>query len=131
MTRLFILGGICGLLLAMPSPCSAGVNYNSSKSNTGNFVLTYSPDVVSGAQAAAILGDLDKTGAQVMDETTLRGILKTHGVRNDHIRKIIIEPVKSGRQDGAIFLLENPRDEAQARSAYDRNTASHFGRRAH
>jgi len=131
MRRLFILGGTCALLLTLASPCSAAINYNSSKSNSGNFVLTYSPNAASGAQAAAILGDLDKMGARVLDESTLRGILKTHGARTDHIRKIIIEPVKNGRPDGAIFLLENPTDEAQARSAYDQNTGSHVGRRAH
>jgi hypothetical protein len=131
MKRLLILGAISGLLVTMVSRCSAAKQYDSSHSNTGNFVLTYNPDIVNEAQATATLGDLEKMGERTVDETTLRAILKTHGVRTDRIKKVIIEAGKTGRKDGTIILLENPKDEAEARSTIDPNSGHPIGRRAH
>jgi len=131
MKPLLILGTVCALLVTLASPCPAAKQYNSSHSNRGNFVLTYSSDVVNEAQANATLADLEKLGARVVDETTLRGILKAHGVRTDLIKKVIIEAGKSGRKDGTIFLLEDQKDEAQARSASDPNHGHVAGRRAY
>ena len=115
MKRLLILGAIGGLVVTLASVSMAATTVKSSKSNTSDRVMVYSTKVVSEAQVAAILAELDKQGAKVVDEATLRGILKKHGVPTDRITRVVIEPSKRGRKDGTIILLDNPADEAHAR----------------
>ena len=117
MKRFLMLAAIGGVLTMTAPRASAGLNYSASKSNTGNFSIAYHNQLVSADQAAAVLNDLDKMGRRALDETALRGILKSHGVPADRIRKIVIEPGKSGRSGGTILLLANPQDEAQARDS--------------
>jgi hypothetical protein len=117
MNRLLVLGAIGILLAAFALPSSAAAKYSSSKSSTGNFVLSYS-DVVTLAQAGAILADLEKPD-QPVDEPGVRDILKNQGVQNDHIRKIIIEPGPDGSKGATILLLAYPADEGAARAAID------------
>jgi hypothetical protein len=131
MKGLLILGAISGLLLTIPSRSSAAVNYNSSKSNTGNFVISYNPDVVTQAQAKAILDDLDKKGQGAVDESTVKFIMHAHGVLQGKINKIIIEPPKRGQKGVTILLLADPADEAQARGAVDKSSGQTSGKRMH
>ena len=103
MKPFLILLAVAGLLLA-------GLNYNASKSNTGNFVISYDSGIVTQAQASAILADLEKNAPKAIDESAVRSLLRKHGVSADRIKKIVIEP-------GKILLLEDPADEARARAA--------------
>ncbi len=121
MQRLLMLVAI-GVLLTVAAPrSSAALNYNSSKSNTGNFVIAYT-DPVTRAQADAILADLEKAGRSP-DETGVRGILSTHGVQSDSIGKIIIDKGPSGSKGATILLLKDPGDENAARSAANITTS--------
>jgi hypothetical protein len=129
MKRLLILAAVSGLLVTMPSRCSAAKTYNSSHSNTGNFVLSYNPEVVTQAQAKAILDDLDKKGQGAVDESTVKFIMHAHGVLQGKINKIIIEPPKRGQKGVTILLLADPADEAQARGSIDKLSGQSAGRR--
>ena len=113
MRRLFPIVVITGLLVAMASICFAATNLNSSRSNI--YRLVYDPEVVTPAQAAAILGDLDRIGRVkgAFAETRLLGILKNHGVQVGNIKKIVT------REDGTIILLRNPADLPQAIAVSD------------
>lgn len=113
MKLLLILGAISGLLMTIASLSWAKSNLNSSRSNI--YRIIYDDQVMTQSQATAIGGALDKMGQRVVDETTLRGILKDNGVQIDRIKRVIIEAARSGRKDGTIILLESPADEARAR----------------
>jgi hypothetical protein len=113
MKQLLVLSTIAMLLATVAPPLSARAKYHSVKSNTGKYVISYS-EIVTLAQAAAILTDLDRGGEDV-DEPTVREILRKQGVQNDRIKKVIIE-ARGGGGDN-ILLLENAGDEAAARSA--------------
>jgi len=117
--------GVCAkvgvLLAAVAVLCAFGLNYNASKSNTGNLVLTYSSSRVSAAQASAVLAELEKAG-KTPDETTVRRILQKNGVQAEGIRKIVISGIvhSGGGKGYGILLLEKPEDEAGARAAIQR-----------
>lgn len=116
MKRLLVLGAI-GVLFAAFAPAShAAAKYSSSKSNDGNFVLSYDPNIVTQAQAAAILTDLEKPD-QPIDEPGVRDVLREEGVQNDSIKKVVIEPGPNGSKGATILLLAKPADETAARSA--------------
>jgi hypothetical protein len=118
MKRLLMLG-IIGVLLAAFAPRSfASVNYNSSKSNTGNIVISYNPNQVTKAQAAAILADLEKSGPSA-GEPDVRAVLTKQGVTNDSIKSIVIIPAGNGK-GSTILLLADPVDEKAARDAVNR-----------
>ena len=113
MRRLFGIGAITGLLLAMTSICFAATNLNSSRSNI--YRLVYSDTLVTQAQAASILADLDRIGRVrgAFAESRLLEILKKHGVQVGNIKKIVT------REDGTIILLSNPADLPQALAVSD------------
>lgn len=119
MKRLLMLGAIGVLFAASGLRVSAAPKYNSRKSSNGNFVLSYS-DLVTLAQAGAILADLEKPD-QPVDEPGVRDVLRNQGVQNDHIRKIIIELDPSGK-GATILLLADPADEKAARKAISNAT---------
>ena len=108
------LAAIAGLLVTMLSLSWAATNLNSSRSNI--YRLTYPVDLVSGAQAKAILAELDKFGPA--DEAKLKHWLasnfKKHGIAADRVKKIVILPKSKDLKETAIILLTNPADEAQA-----------------
>ena len=111
-----------GLLLAIAATLLAfGLNYNASKSNTGNFVLAYSPDRLTAAQAAAVLNDMEKSG-KTPDEAFVRVVLqKQGGMKGAALQKIVItERTGTGGKGYTILLLEKPEDEATARAAGER-----------
>ena len=116
MKNLLMLGAI-GLLLAFIAPrSSAREKYESRKSHTGDFVLSYDPNFVTGAQAAAVLDDLERS-EEPTDEPAVREILRKQGVQNESIRKVIIENRPGGGKGATILLLGRPAEETAARSA--------------
>lgn len=93
MKRVLVLGAT--FMMAMLSISLAATNLNSSRSNI--YRMVYDADVVSKAQATALLAELDKIGPA--DEAKLKRWLpanfKTHGIQGDRIKHISI---LSGRQ---------------------------------
>ena len=92
----------------------AAANLNSSKSNI--YRLTYPSDLVSPAQAQAILADLDKLGPA--DEAKLKQWLpanfKRLGIAGDQVKKIVILPRGKEMKEIGIIFLTRPEDEAAA-----------------
>ncbi len=103
------------------------INYNSSKSNSGNIVVA--PDFVTKSQAAAVLADLEKSG-KTPDETAVRAAMKKHGVAADRIREVHITGITSGggSKGYGILLLENASDESTARAELARATGMKQGK---
>ncbi|MDD5543967.1 MAG: hypothetical protein PHX83_12410 [Acidobacteriia bacterium] len=129
---------LTGLVAMASNIAVASINYNSSKSNSGNIVLVYPEHLVTAPQAAAILSELEKTSSKgpVRDET-VRGISKKLGVQIERIKLIKTTSRNAGpdstkenskNNNGAvqrksmsvIFMLENPEDEPQAIKASQR-----------
>jgi hypothetical protein len=92
----------------------ASINLNSSRSNI--YRLTYPSDLVSPAQAKAILADLDKLGP--VDEAKLKQWLpanfKRFGIAGDRVKKLIVLPRGKEMKEIGIILLTNPEDETAA-----------------
>lgn len=99
-----------GMALAVVSLYAFGLNYNASKSNTGNIVVH--PTSVSDGQAAAILADLDK-GKQAPTEASVKQYMKAHGVQQGAIKQIVIE--NTGGKT-TVILLDDPGDLVKARA---------------
>lgn len=99
------------VLVAAPSLSAFGLNYNASKSNTGNIVVH--PSSVTEAQATAILAMIDKE-RQAPSQASIEGYLKATGVKQGSIKSIIVEP-NQGKT--TVFLLADPGDEKNARGA--------------
>jgi hypothetical protein len=110
---------VVGLAVAV-SLSAFGLNYNASKSNTGNFTLSYPDDVLSRAQAAAVLAELDKAG-KAPTEAVVRQILTQQGVSASRVKTIRVIGITSagGSKGYGIMLLENPDDEATARASLE------------
>jgi hypothetical protein len=106
-----------GFVLAA-SLSAFGLNYNASKSNTGNFTLSYPDDVLSRAQAAAVLVELDKAD-KAPNEAVVRQILTKQGVQASRVKTVRVIAITSGggSKGYGIMLLEDPADEATARAA--------------
>jgi len=105
-----------GIVLAAAVSLFAGLNYNASKSNTGNVIVT--PPSVGSGQAAVILREIDEASAPT--EADVRGYLTKAGVKPGVIAKIIIE--QTGGKT-TVLLLEKPDDETKARSVVNTNTS--------
>ncbi len=107
--RLAIAMMIAGVVLV------AGLNYNASKSNTGNIIVT--PESVTAAQASAILADLEKSG-KTPDEEAVRAAAAKHGVPKGVIKKVIVTGITSGggSKGYGITLLAEPGDEGVAKA---------------
>jgi len=116
MKSLLMLGAIGVLLAAFAPRSSAREKYESRKSHTGDFVLSYNPNFVTVAQAAAVLDDLERS-EEPTDEPAVREILRKQGVQNEDIRKVIIEQRPNGGKGATILLLGRPAEETAARSA--------------
>ena len=121
MKRLFLLGAITTLLVAMASMAWAATTINTTRSNT--FRVTYDTTAVTPAQAAAVLKALDKIGPGV-NEATVRRVLEQQGVNLAPIKKISILPPDKTRYEPLILLLKNPADEAQALAVTVKSTKS-------
>jgi len=107
---------MASVLLAAAVSLFAGLNYNASKSNTGNMIVHSSS--VSPAQAAAILREVDKASAPT--EADVRGYLTKAEVKQEAIAKIVIE--RTGGKT-TVLLLESPDDLAKAESVANTNTS--------
>ena len=99
-------------LLALVSISWASIALNSSRSNV--YRLIYPADVMSQAQATAVLAEFDKAG-KTIGAGQVTEIIKKHGVRAEAVKKILILPPDKTRKETAIILLTNPADEDQAR----------------
>jgi hypothetical protein len=101
-----------------------GLNYNASKSNTGNFALSYPDEVLSQAQAAVVLAELDKAG-KAPTEAVVREILTKQGLPASRVKTVrIIGMTSAGGSKGyGIMLLEDPADEATATASLQRALA--------
>jgi hypothetical protein len=133
MKRLLMIGTIGAVILVVaPCVCIAGLNYNASKSNTGYFVVSYDVNIITLAQAGAILTDLEKEKAegQPVDEDGVREVMRKQGVQNDHVKKIIIETEASGKST-TILLLSRREDENAGRAAVEVLTGQPSGKRQH
>ena len=90
MKRFFILGAVIIAMLMVLSSAWASISLNSSRSNI--YRIVYPADLVSQAQAMALLADLDKLGPA--DEATLntwlRANLKRFGIRADRVKRIAV-----------------------------------------
>jgi len=111
--------GVASLLLMVAVMAGAATNLNSSRSNI--YRLVYPADVVSSAQATAILAELDKAGR--VDEARLRRLLQQilpkHGVAAGRIQKVIVRPWDPKRKSMSVILLTDPADEPQALAVSD------------
>ena len=94
----------------------ARVKYESRKSRSGDFVLSYDPNFVTVAQAAAVLDDLERSD-EPTDEPAVREVLRKQGIQNESIRKVVIENRPGGAKGATILLLGRPAEESAARSA--------------
>ena len=105
----------------MSSLSAFSINYNSSKSNTGNFTLSYPDGVLSQAQAAAVLAEFDKAG-QAPTEAVVRQILTKQGVPAARVKTVRVIGITSGggSKGYGIMLLEDAADEATARSSLEK-----------
>jgi hypothetical protein len=99
-------------LVALGSISWASINLNSSRSNV--YLLIYPADVMSQAQATAIVAEFDKAGKTV-GAGQVTEIIKKHGVRAEAVKKILILPPDKTRKVTAIILLTDLADEAPAR----------------
>ena len=90
MKRLFILSAIGTAMLMVVLPSWASISLNSSRSNV--YRIVYPADLVSQAQATAMLAELDKLGPA--DETKLKQWLaanfKKFGIQGTRVKKISI-----------------------------------------
>ncbi len=90
MKRLFILTAIGTAMLMVVLPSWASINLNSSRSNI--YRMVNPKDLVSQAQATAMLNELDKLGP--VDETKLKQWLATNfkrfGIQETRVKQISI-----------------------------------------
>jgi hypothetical protein len=95
--------------LALPSPAMASINLNSSKSNI--YRVAHSTTLMTAAQAAAILADLDKTPG--MDEAAIKRalpqLLKKNGVDPAKVKETVVRRDKGGKTF-SIILLDKSED---------------------
>jgi hypothetical protein len=115
-------GVMVSLLVA--APAWASINLNSSRSNV--YRLTYPSDLVTPAQAKAILAELDKMGPA--DEAKLKQWLPANfrrfGIAGDRIKKLIVLPRGKEMKEIGIILLTRPEDEATAKAVTVKSSKS-------
>ena len=108
------LGAITGLLLTLALVSSATSNLNLSKSNV--YRLTYHAGILTGAQATAMLAELDRLGP--MSEAKLKLWLPANfrrfGIKAENVKKTLILPPGTAGPQTAVILLSDPADEARA-----------------
>ena len=113
---------IASLLIA--TLAFAATNLNSSRSNI--YRLTYPTDLVSAAQAKAILVELDRMGPA--DEAKLKVWLPANfrrfGIAGNRVKKLIVMPRNRELKEIAIILLTKPEDEAAARATTVKSSKS-------
>jgi len=110
---------LAGVALAAFTGLVAAATINSTRSNT--FRVTYDTTVVSPAQAAALLAELEKLGPadEAKQKMWLAANFKRLGIQADRIKKIVVLPASNTRKTITIILLKNPADEAAAIAVSD------------
>ena len=105
--------GVIALVIVATSAWAAS-NLYSSRSNI--YRLTYSSDLVSPAQAKAMLAELDKMGpaGEAKLKQWLPANFKRFGIAGDRIKKLIVVPRGKEMKEIGIILLTRPEDEAAA-----------------
>jgi hypothetical protein len=105
---------VSGFLIAAALSVTATSNLNLSKSNL--YRLTSNADIVTVAQAQAMLAELDGLGP--MDEATMKLWLTANsrrfGIRPERIKRTVFLPAGKVGKEAVIILLSNPADEAKA-----------------
>ncbi len=125
MTRSLRIGVATVLSLAAAvTSWAATSNLNLSKSNI--YRLTASSDILTTAQAQAMLADLD-THAPMNEEQLkmwLPANFKRFGISGQLVKKIVILPPGTAGPQTAILLLSDPADEANARATTVKSSKS-------
>jgi hypothetical protein len=104
----------CGLLITIAPHSSAGLNYNASKSNTGNIVV-HPEGVFTADQVLRITKMVDQASPGKLDEAAVRGFLKqAAGSKEASIKAIVVERNPGGK-GSSILLLADPKDVDTAR----------------
>jgi hypothetical protein len=102
------------LVAAAVTVSAATSNLNLSKSNL--YRLTYHANLLTEAQAKAILAELDTLGP--MDEARMKMWLPANfrrfGIKAVLVKKVVILPPGQAGKEAAIILLSDPADEAKA-----------------
>ena len=119
------LGALAGVLAAVALTAAAATsNLNLSKSNL--YRLTYHANLLTDAQAKAMLAELDRLGP--MDEARLKQWLPANfrrfGVRPELVKKMVILAPGTAGREAAIILLSDPADEALAMSTTVKSSKS-------
>ncbi|HTS77447.1 MAG TPA: hypothetical protein VMG40_14645 [Bryobacteraceae bacterium] len=109
------LGAVATSLVLATTLVAFGLNYNASKSNTGNIILTAPEGALTQAQVGAILSELDKSKT-APTEAAVRQVLAKQGVPANRFKKVLITTA-GGSKGYGIMLLADPQDEATARVA--------------
>lgn len=94
----------------------ASINLNSSRSNI--YRLAYPGDLVTSAQAKAMLAELDKMGpaGEAKLKRWLPANFKRFGIDGTRVKKLVVmQPDKDMKETG-ILLLTNPADETAAKT---------------
>jgi hypothetical protein len=105
MKRLFMVGSVMSLVVAMVSISWASANLNLSKSNINSVV--FSTNGMTSTQAAALVGELNKTPR--VDDAAVRKALQKLFIPNN-FKLIRIIPGKPT----TVLLLTNPADVDEA-----------------
>lgn len=111
-------------LVTLASISWAAINLNSSRSNIYRFF--YNGDLMSQAQAAAVLSDTDKIGSakEARLKQLLPAILEKHGVKAADVAKTIIRLADKKHKQTTIILLMEGDDEAAAIAVSDEGVPS-------
>ncbi len=107
-------GVITGFLLAAVAALAATSNLNLSKSNI--YRLTYDANILTEAQAKAMLAELDTLGPfdEAKMKTWLPANFRRFGIKPELVKKIVLLPPGKAGREAAIILLADPADEAKA-----------------
>ena len=102
------------VFVALGSLSLASIALNSSRSNV--YRLVYPSDVMSQAQATAVLAEMDKISPanEATVKKWLTQNLKRHGVQAERIKEILFVPATNTRKQHTIALLTKSPDEPAA-----------------
>jgi hypothetical protein len=109
----FLTLTLATVLLALGSMAWATASWNYSKSNINRVVSDTT--VVTPAQVASILAQLDKMGPGQLTEASVREVLRKLGIHQPNLTIRIVPPGPGGGNIPSVLILKNPADEAAAR----------------
>jgi hypothetical protein len=118
MRRLWRSGTVAALLLAAALTASAAaINLNSSKSNV--YRLTYHANLLTEAQAKALLAELDRLGpmSEKKAKQWIAANFKRFGIDPALVKKTVVLPAGKAAPETVILLLADPADETAALAA--------------